>query len=135
LKTESSLQSPDLISNDTKVNSDSEIKNKKTKHPIPESLSEDSKIHFKDSETSEQYNLPLNQEKGLNEHNFITLKTIPEQERIQIIQTGFQRQAQGIISLKKYYQSTDPYSLFQLKGYNIKYESIRRTKLYQQLKR
>jgi len=54
LKTENSLQSPNLIFNDTKVNSDSEIKNKKTKPPIPENLSENSKIHFKDSETSEQ---------------------------------------------------------------------------------
>jgi len=62
------------------------------------------------------------------------LVTIPEQEKIEIIQTGFQRQSQGIISLKKYYQSTDPNSLFQLKGYNIKYESIRRTTVYQSLK-
>jgi len=62
------------------------------------------------------------------------LGKIPEQEKIQIIQTGFQFQQQGKISLKKYYESTDPNSLFQLKGYSIKYESIRRTKLYQQFK-
>lgn len=115
---------------------ENQIKNPtyKTKDIESKSLSYAPKIDFKDSETSEHYNLPLNQEKGLNEHNFITLKTIPEQERIQIIQTGFQRQAQGKISLKKYYQSTDPYSLFHLKGYRIKYETIRRTKLYQNLK-
>jgi hypothetical protein len=83
---------------------------------------------------TQQYNLPSNQEKSLSEANFITLGTIPEQEKIEIIQTGFQRQSQGIISLKKYYQSTDPNSLFQLKGYNIKYESIRRTTVYQSLK-
>jgi cell fate (sporulation/competence/biofilm development) regulator YlbF (YheA/YmcA/DUF963 family) len=40
---------------------------------------------------------------------------------------------EGKISLKKYYETKDQYSLFQLKGYSIKYESIRRTKLYQQL--
>ena len=59
---------------------------------------------------------------------------ISEQEKIEIIQTGFQLQAEGKISLKKYYESTDPNSLFQSKGYSIKYESIRRTKLYQSLK-
>jgi hypothetical protein len=55
-------------------------------------------------------------------------------EKIEIIKTGFQLQAEGKISLKKYYESTEEYSLFQLKGYNIKYETIRRTKLYQSLK-
>ena len=59
---------------------------------------------------------------------------ISEQERIEIIQRGFQLQAEGKISLKKYYQSTEEYSLFQFKGYFVKYESIRRTTLYQKLK-
>jgi len=59
---------------------------------------------------------------------------IPEQKRIEIIQRGFQLQAERKISLKKYYESTDPDSLFQLKGYSIKYESIRRNELYQNLK-
>ncbi len=83
---------------------------------------------------SQEYNISSNQEKGLNRSNFITLGRIPEQERIEIIQRGFQLQAEGKLSLKKYYESTDPYSLFQLKGYSIKYEAIRKNKLYQQLK-
>jgi hypothetical protein len=62
------------------------------------------------------------------------LGKISEQEKIEMIQTGFQRQAEGRISLKKYYQGTGEYSLFESKRYSIKYESIRRTKLYQQLK-
>ena len=66
--------------------------------------------------------------------NFITLSKITEEEQIHIIQTGFQLNQQGKISLKKYYETTDPNSLFQLKGYNIKYDSIRRIKLYQQFK-
>ena len=53
---------------------------------------------------------------------------------VQIIQRGFQLQAEGKISLKKYYEDTETDSLFQLKGYNIKYEAIRKNKLYQQLK-
>jgi hypothetical protein len=62
------------------------------------------------------------------------LGKISEEEKIEIIKLGFQLQAEGKISLKKYYESTDPYSLFKRKGYSIKYESIRRTKLYQNLK-
>jgi len=83
---------------------------------------------------TQQYNLSSNQEKGVSEANFITLARIPEEQKIEIIKTGFQRQAEGKISLKKYYEGTETHSLFQLKGYSIKYESIRRTKLYQQLK-
>jgi len=52
------------------------------------------------------------------------LGSIPEEERIEIIERGFQLQAEGKISLKKYYQGvSEPNSLFQLKGYQIKYES------------
>jgi hypothetical protein len=65
----------------------------------------------------------------------MTLGKISEQEKIEIIQRGFQLQAKGKISLKKYYERvSEANSLFQLKGYSIKYESIRRTKLYQQFK-
>ena len=83
--------------------------------------------------TSQQYNLSSNQNKGLNQPNFITSEDnkvvdvwqspgkISEAEKIEIIKLGFQRQAEGKISLKKYYESTDPYSLFQYKRYSIKY--------------
>ena len=87
---------------------------------------------------SQQYNIPAskdaNEEKGLHGSNFTILGKIPEQERIEIIQRGFQLQAEGKISLKKYSESTDQYSLFQFKGYSIKYKSIRRTTLYQKCK-
>ena len=79
-------------------------------------------------------NTIFKQKKAKNESNFVTLSQMAEEEKIEIIQRGFQLQAQGTISLKKYYESTQEYSLFQLKGYSIKYESIRRTKLYQTLK-
>jgi len=62
------------------------------------------------------------------------LGKISEQERVEIIQTGFRLNQEGKISLKKYYESTQEYSLFQFKGYSVKYESIRRTTLYQKLK-
>jgi hypothetical protein len=98
------------------------------------SVSEASKGPLTPFSESQQYNISSTQYKGLNESNFITLGKISEEEKIEIIQLGFQLQAQGTISLKKYYESKDPNSLFQFKGYRIKYESIRRTKLYQNLK-
>ena len=78
--------------------------------------------------------LSLNQEKALNEPNFITLGKISEEEKIEIIQLGFQLNQEGKISLKKYYEGTGESSLFQLKGYSIKYEAIRKNKFYQSLK-
>ena len=51
------------------------------------------------------YNISLNQYKGLNESNFITLSKIPEQEIIEIIQKGFQLNQEQKISLKGYYKS------------------------------
>ena len=48
--------------------------------------------------------------------------------------SGFQLQAEGKISLKKYYESAEEYSLFQLKGYNLKYDGVRKNKFYKQLK-
>ena len=86
-KAQNSLQSPDLTSNDSKVN----LEVKELSHQISKSFSEDSKIDFKDSKPSEQYNLPLNQKKGLNGSNFITLGNLSDDEKIEIIQTGFQR--------------------------------------------
>ena len=83
---------------------------------------------------NQQYNISSNEEKGRNRQNFVTLGKISDEEKIEIIKLGFQLQNEGKISLKKYYESTDPYSLSQFNGYSIKYESIRRTKFYQQLK-
>jgi hypothetical protein len=62
------------------------------------------------------------------------LGKITEEEKIEIIQTGFRLNQERKISLKKYYEGVTQYSLLQLKRYSIKYETIRRTKLYQKLK-
>lgn len=97
-------------------------------------LSEAPKMPVNDFFQSQQYNLPSTQDKDPNGLNFVTLGNIYEQDKIEIIERGFQLNQEGKISLKKYYQSTEKYSLFQFKGYNIKYESIRRTKLYLRLK-
>jgi hypothetical protein len=58
------------------------------------------------------------------------LGKISEQEKLEIIQTGFQLNEEGKISLKKYYERvSEANSLFQSKGYYIKYG----TKLYKNL--
>jgi len=69
-----------------------------------------------------------------NQANFKTLIEISEDNKIDIIQTDFRLNQEGKISLKNYYEGTGEHTLFQLKGYNIKYETIRRIKLYQNLK-
>jgi hypothetical protein len=73
------------------------------------------------------------QTKGKNGCNFITLGKISKQEKVEIIQLGFQLNQEGKISLKKYYQGKGRYTLFEWKGYQIKYDTIRKTKVYQQL--
>ena len=114
-------------------------------------LKQASKIDLKTPSRSQGYNLSSNTKQAQSDHNFITVRSndltltishsawlrlsnLSENEKIEIIKLGFQLNQEGKISLKKYYESTDSNSLFQLKGYSIKYETIRRTKLYQQLK-
>lgn len=74
------------------------------------------------------------QDKDQNGLNFITLGNLSEQEKTEIIERGFQLNQDGKISLKNYYQSRDQNSLFQFKRSQIKYETIRRTKIYSKLK-
>jgi len=88
---------------------------------------------------SEKYNLSSNQNQALKiDHmaypNFIHLSQVSEQHKREIIKTGFRLNQERKISLKKYYEGIGKNTLVQLKGYQIKYESIRHTKLYQQLK-
>ena len=78
-------------------------------------------------------NITTTQTNVQNEHNLIPLGSISEQEKIEIIKLGFQLNQEGKISLKKYYEGKGEYTLFESKGYQIKYDTIRKTKLYQQL--
>ena len=128
-----------LQENDTKIHSNLQKELSLTEQQAEEtkskSLSDASKSDFKALSDSQQYNnLSSDQSKAQNQPNFITLGKISEEEKIQIIQRGFQLQAEGKISLKKYYEGTETDSLFQLKGYRIKYEAIRKNKFYQSLK-
>ena len=45
-------------------------------------LSEASKIDFKTPSHTQEYNIPSKQEKGQNEHNFITLSNLSEDQKI-----------------------------------------------------
>jgi hypothetical protein len=137
----SSIIKPNIDSyfqeNDNKFSQQGERSEQQAEEPrneISESVSEDKIRSVTPLYHSQQYNIPSNEEKGLNRPNFVTLGKISEEEKIEIIKIGFRLNQEGKISLKDYYESPKEYSLFQLKGYSIKYETIRKNKFYQQLK-
>lgn len=69
------------------------------------------------------------------ENHFKALNTIPEQEVFEIVKTGFELNQKNNISLKDYYEGNNvSNSLLDLKGYSIKYETIRRHKIYKNIK-
>ena len=78
-----------------------------------------------------QSNTPL---PDTDDSTFQNLKNISDTEKQEIIQKGFELQAEGIISLRDYYEGDQKNTLLNLKGYRIKYESVRRTKLYKLFK-
>jgi hypothetical protein len=79
------------------------------------------------------FNITATQTKGQNDPNFITLGKISEQAKVEITKLGFQRTQEKKISLKNYYQGKGKFTLFEWKEYQIKYDTIRKTKVYQQL--
>ena len=81
----------------------------------------ESKHNLKSIETTEQDNL---------NSNFISLKEIDLKDKIDIIGVGFDLNRANKISLKNFYETTGEFSLFQIRGYRIKYNSIRRDKDY-----
>ena len=134
-----SEHSANLLENENEVNLEVQEPSKtvseaKIKRVTPLSNNQP-EVSYTSTERSEEYNLASNPNQSQNEHNFMTLGKIPEEEKIEIIKLGFQLQSEDKIALKNYYQSTDQNSLFQLKAYSLKYESIRKTKLYQDLKK
>ena len=64
----------------------------------------------------------------------MTLEKISEEDKVEIIKLGFLTSQEGKLSLKKYYEGKGEDTLFEWKGYQIKYDTIRKTKVYQQLK-
>ena len=74
------------------------------------------------------------QRKDQNEPNFTSLGKISQEEKVAIMKAGFQRSQQGKVSLKDYYEVEGENLLLKWKGYKIKYDSVRKTKLYQKLK-
>ena len=123
-----------------KPNIGSSLKENDNKINLPaqesfKSLSEVSKIDLKALSVNQQENLLPNQTKPRNESHFTTLKKLPSKERTEIITLGFQLQNEGKISLRKYYESDEENSLFQFKGYSIKYESVRKDEDYKKVKK
>ena len=79
-------------------------------------LSDAFKMPINDSFESQKYNLSPRQKQLQNGPNFVTLSQISEKKKIEIIKVGFQLNQEGKISLKKYYENTEEYSLFEWKG-------------------
>jgi hypothetical protein len=71
-----------------------------------------------------------------SETSFKKLKEIPKEEQISIIEEGFELSQRFELSLRDYYEgTTHPQSLFQSEGYRLNYESVRRSQVYQRLKK
>ena len=67
---------------------------------------------------------------------FVSPKDLNENEKTQIIMTGFQLNTDRLITLKDYYEGqVNTNSLAKIRGYSIKYESIRRDQVYRKLKK
>jgi hypothetical protein len=77
---------------------------------------------------------PSIQAKPQNQGNFTTLGKLSEEEQVEIIQLGFQRNQEEKLSLKEYFEGIVKDTLFEWKGYRIKYESVRKTQLFQKLR-
>lgn len=99
---------------------------KDTVSDLLKSLKTTKSIQQDDSKTNDKTPLEdqqCNLSSGQNQASFRTLSEISEDEKTEIIQTEFCLNQEGKISLKKYYESAEKYSLFKLRGYSIKYES------------
>ena len=118
---------PNLIENENKTED--------LQQPVYQNPSEMARRTKNNTLNSEQGNLPSNLQNAPQRPHFIKLSNLTQQERIEIIQKGFQLNQEDKISLKKYYETTQEHSLFHHKGYSIKYDTIRKHKLYQQLKK
>lgn len=69
--------------------------------------------------------------KSFKQQEFYLLSQLDEETQIAIIQEGFQFLRRRQIKLKEYYEGTsNKYSLFNLRGFSIKYDTIRKSDLY-----
>lgn len=64
---------------------------------------------------------------------FQNLKEISDEEKKEIIKKGLELQRKNLITLKDYYEGDCEGSLIQFKGYRVKYENIRRTRIYKEI--
>jgi len=98
-KSEDSPQSANLLENESEVN----LEVQEPRSEISKTVSEAKMKPVTPLSNNQQYDISSNQEKGLDEPDF---RSLPEHEQKEIIKTGFQLQAEGKISFKKYYEST-----------------------------
>lgn len=78
-------------------------------------------------QTTFNANLPSTPSKAQNQDHFIEFRKPSKEEKLEIMKLGFRRKQ----SFQEYYQRKGKYRLFGWKSYQIKYQSIRKTQLYQ----
>jgi hypothetical protein len=70
--------------------------------------------------------------KNFQDQPFFKLHQLDEETQKNIIKEGFKLARRDLIKLKDYYEGTShPNTLFKLRGYSIKYDSIRKSEIYQ----
>jgi hypothetical protein len=77
----------------------------------------------------------LNETKNSKDSGFRSLAQIPDPEKIEIIKKAFEFESEGEISLRDFYEGDDELSLSQWKGYQIKFQNIKRSKIYKSFRK
>jgi len=88
-------------------------------------------INEKKDESSNPTNLNFLHHQPL----FKTFTALSKEEQISVIIAGNKYRQQNLIKIPDYYEgTTNPHSLFNLRGYSVKYESVRKHPLYKHYK-
>jgi len=103
-------------------------------HP-PNVSGEVSKKPVKEFSQTSADELSLIPELDETKANFKQLKSLDQEEQIQILREGFQINNETEMDLKSYFEGDDdPNTLYCRKGYKLKYDSVRRSLLFKKLK-
>lgn len=115
----------------SKIKSELEVLKKQTSETILLQKKMKIIIDEKKDESSNPTNLNFLQ----HQQPFKIFNELPEKEMIQIICEGNKYRQKNLIKITEYYEGTqNPYSLLNLKGYSIKYETVRKHPLYKHYK-
>lgn len=104
---------------------------------IEEKILKLEKYHLRELSDSLESKKDLNQIDSTLDKNKLKFKPpgqLEPEDKLEIIQRGFELQEKEKISLKGFYEREGINTLFEWKHFKIKYDSIRKDDLYKQLK-